>query len=175
MLVLRRKYDESVIIGDEVTLTVEEIVDCGDGRPIFGATVLLGFQTPRHVPICRSELLRTRGSGGAPPGRTEKPVPPRAGKLVEIADAMARLRIQVPPKIPVCCNGSPTAGLDLEESPEGTNHAARTVYHVSCRKEDRITICHNLTVAIFNFQRFVSLPRPYGFAQTAQRYRCDIT
>ena len=159
MLVLRRKYNESVVIADEVTLTVEEIRSSGDGRPIFGATVLFGFQTPRHVPIYRSELLRAKGSGHAPTGRTAKPVQQRTGKLVEISDAQACLRIQVPRKIPVSFNGS-TAGLDSEERLDGTTHTAKTVYRVSCQKEDRITICNNITIAICNFQRFVSLEYP---------------
>ena len=37
MLVLSRKKHESVVIGDEVTLTVEEICENGDGQRIFGA------------------------------------------------------------------------------------------------------------------------------------------
>ena len=149
-----------MVIADEVTLTVEEIRGSGDGRPIFGATVLFGFQTPRHVPIYRSELLRTKGSGHAPTGRTAKPVQQRTGKLVEISDAQVRLRIQVPRKIPVRCNGSPTVGFDLEERLDGATHPAKTVHHVSCQKEDRITICSNITIAILSFKRFVSLGYP---------------
>ena len=56
MLVLSRGKRESVVIGDEITLTVEEIAGQSDGRHILGATVRLGFQTPRYVSIYRSEL-----------------------------------------------------------------------------------------------------------------------
>jgi len=56
VLVLGRSKLQSVFVGDEITLTVEEICDSGDGQRIFGATVRLGFQAPKYVPICRGEL-----------------------------------------------------------------------------------------------------------------------
>ena len=117
MLVLTRKKGESVILGEEVTLTVEEI--CGsDGQRIFAAGVRLGFESPRYVSICRSELRPkgSRGGGGVKSGTASptqaSPTQPRPGRLVEVPDAQVRLRIQVPQKIPVCCNGTPLVGLD---------------------------------------------------------------
>ncbi|HUT12581.1 MAG TPA: carbon storage regulator [Thermoguttaceae bacterium] len=153
MLVLRRKQRESVILGDEVTLTVEEIRG-GDGQRLFGATVRLGFEAPRHVSICRSELC-VKGSPTGGPGRRAEPAEPQAGRLVEIPGAEARMRILVPRKIPVCCNGTPIAGLDREERFDRATRTPKTAYEVTCRKEDRITICSNIIIATFDFHYFV--------------------
>ena len=72
MLVLGRSKFQSVLVGDDVTVTVEEICDGGDGQRIFGATVRLGFQAPPYVPVCRSELRAKRqgvAHGGGKLGR----------------------------------------------------------------------------------------------------------
>jgi carbon storage regulator CsrA len=155
MLVLRRKQNESVVIGDEVTLTVEDVYDGDDGRRIFGATVRFGFQSPQYVSIFRDELLR-KGSGAARARKPAKPAPPRPGKVVDIPDAQVRLRIEVPQRIPVCCNGEPSVGLDPEEIYDRETHASTAVHHVTCHKGDRITICGNITIATLDFQRFVA-------------------
>lgn len=47
MLVLSRKRDESIVINDNITITVVEI---------RGDKVRLGIQAPREVPIHRSEI-----------------------------------------------------------------------------------------------------------------------
>ncbi len=154
MLVLSRKKRESVDIGDEVILTVEEIRGSDDGQRIFGATVRLGFQSPRYIPIYRSELRKTP-SGTGHTGRPGKPRQPREGKVVEISDAQVRLRIQVPQKIPVRCNGTPTVGLDSEERTDDERHTSTAVYHFTCHKDDRITICNNITIATLDVHRFV--------------------
>jgi carbon storage regulator CsrA len=160
MLVLSRRKHEGVIIGDEVTLTVEEICSSDDGQRLAGASVRLGFQSPRHVSICRDEL-RERRSG--PPGGVGKPAnPPQppAGRVVEIPDAQVRLRIQVPPKIPVCCNGQPTVALDSDERSGAESPQVMTAVHrITCHKDDRITICHNITIAALDVHRFVFTER----------------
>ncbi len=48
MLVLSRRVGESVVIGDDVTLTVLEV---------RGDVVRLGIDAPRHVAVRRAELL----------------------------------------------------------------------------------------------------------------------
>jgi carbon storage regulator len=48
MLVLSRKKDEKLVIGDEIVITVVEI---------RGDTVKLGISAPKDVPIYRSELI----------------------------------------------------------------------------------------------------------------------
>jgi len=143
-----------VVLADEVTLTVEEIYD-GDGRRIFGATVRLGFQSPRYVSIYRSELC-TRGSGNSRTVGTMEPARPRTGKVVEISGAQVRLRIQVPRKIPVSSDGTQTVELDSKKGPDDPARTPEAVYHVTCHKEDRIKICNNITVATLEFHRFVS-------------------
>jgi carbon storage regulator CsrA len=155
MLVLGRRKHQSVVIGDEITLTVEEICDSGDGQRIFGATVRLGFQTPQDISICRSEL-RAKRRGAAHAGGAAQRLQPRTGKLVELSDAQVRLRIQVPRKVPVCHNGTPTIGLDPEEGFDGETGGRKAVHHVTCQKNDRIAICHNITIAALDFRRLVS-------------------
>ena len=49
MLILRRKAGESLMIGDEVRLTVMDIYECG---------VRLAIDAPRSITILRSELLQ---------------------------------------------------------------------------------------------------------------------
>lgn len=151
MLILGRRKYESVIIGDEITLTVEDI--CNDDRRIPAASMRLGFQSPRYVPICRDELLRRHTGTGQSGGKPKRP--PRAGSLIEIEDATARLRIQVPTKVPVCHNGTPTVGVDSEKKADGQTQAPRTVHYITCHKGDRVTICHNITISALDFRRFV--------------------
>jgi carbon storage regulator len=49
MLVLSRKTNERIMIGDNIEVTIIEI--CGD-------RVRLGFVAPAHVPIHREEVAR---------------------------------------------------------------------------------------------------------------------
>ncbi|MDI3281006.1 MAG: carbon storage regulator CsrA [Bacillota bacterium] len=49
MLVLTRKLDESIIIGDNIKLTVVEI---------RGDQVKLGIEAPREIPVHREEVYR---------------------------------------------------------------------------------------------------------------------
>ena len=48
MLVLSRKKNESIVINDDVVITVVEI---------RGDKVRLGIQAPRHIPVHRREVL----------------------------------------------------------------------------------------------------------------------
>jgi carbon storage regulator len=61
MLVLSRKTNEKIMIGDDIVITVAEI---------RGTSVRLGIDAPKHVPIARDELLdrglwRDRRNGSA--------------------------------------------------------------------------------------------------------------
>lgn len=150
MLVLTRKEDESVILGDEVTVTVEEICD-SDDRVIVGARVRLGFQMPNSVAIKRAELVAKRSDFRCTNKSAAKPTPPPRGRLVDILDAAVRLRIQLPRKVPVLCNGTPT----VDSSASGASNAATASHCVTCRKGDRITICGNITLVAAGFKRFV--------------------
>jgi sRNA-binding carbon storage regulator CsrA len=153
MLVLGRGKCQSVVIGDEITLTVEEICDRSDGQHILGAKVRLGFQTPRYVSIYRGELRAKRPSTVS--GKVSQRLQPRTGDLVDLSDAQVRLRIQVPRKVPVRHNGTPTVGHDSEEELGGETHGPKTVHHITCHKDDRIAICNNITIAALDFHRFV--------------------
>lgn len=153
MLVLARRRRQSVVLGDEVIVTVEEILDA-DGQRLVGASIRLGFESPRSVSICRSELLTDR-SGDTRAGGRRRPAQVRAGRTVRIPDAQVRLRIEVPPKIPVRCNGKLSRGTGGAQSTRRTTSAPKEVHHISCRAQDQITICHNIMVAAVDFVRFV--------------------
>ena len=70
MLVLSRHRDESIIIGDDIVITVVDI---------RGDKVRLGIQAPTHIPVHRQEIYeaiqreKTRG-----PGDTGGEKPPQA-------------------------------------------------------------------------------------------------
>jgi len=151
MLVLTRREGEEVVLGDEVTVTVEQI--CGaDGQRIYGARARFGFELPRYVSVRRGEWRPKSPTAGPKNRHGSAPPPVREGSLVAIPSAAVRLRIQVPQKIPVCLNGSPTAGREAAEKAERN---ATVVHHVTCRQEDRITICRNMTVVTTGFEIFV--------------------
>ena len=152
MLVLGRSKLQSVFVGDEITLTVEEICDSGDGQRIFYATVRLGFQAPPYVPICRGEL-RAKPPGAAHKGRAAPQTRPRTSEIVDLSGAQVRLRIQAPRKVPICHNGKPTAGLDSEERFDGEDRSSKAVHHITCHKNDRIAICNNIIITALSFHR----------------------
>ena len=109
MLVLRRGKRQSVVIGDQITVTVEDLEDTTQGERIFGATVGLGFEMPRSISVYRKELKATRTPGsrcGRPSPRKQQ----QPGELVELAGVAVRLRIEVPPKVPVCHGGVSLVG-----------------------------------------------------------------
>lgn len=49
MLVLTRKLDESIMIGDDIKITVVGV---------RGDQVKLGIEAPRHIPVHREEIYR---------------------------------------------------------------------------------------------------------------------
>ena len=58
MLVLSRKRDESIIIGDTIVITVVDI---------RGDKVRLGIQAPKEVPIDRQEVYEAKQREGRKP------------------------------------------------------------------------------------------------------------
>ena len=46
-------------------------------------------------------------------------------------------------------------GVDAEDRRDGQTVAAVSVHRVTCEREDRVTICNNITVATLDFHRFV--------------------
>lgn len=62
MLILTRRPDESILIGDDITVTIVDI---------RGGNVRIGIEAPRHILVDRAEVrvrrneqtVRSRGSG----------------------------------------------------------------------------------------------------------------
>lgn len=70
MLVLSRKRDESIVIADQIVVTVVEI---------RGDRVRLGVEAPRHIPVYRGEIHAAIKVAAEPnaaeyiePGRTDR-------------------------------------------------------------------------------------------------------
>ena len=72
MLVLSRKKYESIIIGDNITITVVEI---------RGDKVRLGIQAPKEVPIWRSEIHQAIQQSGPVPDNGTPSQEPERGAL----------------------------------------------------------------------------------------------
>lgn len=70
MLVLSRHRDESIIIGDDIVVTVVDI---------RGDKVRLGIQAPTHIPVHRQEIYeaiqREKNRGPGDPGGPPPPAP----------------------------------------------------------------------------------------------------
>ena len=75
MLVLSRRVGESVVIGDDVTLTVLEV---------RGDVVRIGIDAPRSVKVHRAELLAELASSN------QGAVAPSADTVASLADAVRR-------------------------------------------------------------------------------------
>jgi carbon storage regulator len=79
MLVLTRKSNQSIMIGDDIEVSV---------LSIMGEKVRIGIQAPRDIPVFRKEVYleiqeeRARESNGVPAG---------AGVRAQVDDALRRL------------------------------------------------------------------------------------
>ena len=69
MLILSRRTDESIVIGDEVTITI---------LSVKGKQVRIGITAPADVSVHREEIYQRIQAGESVPGETpeaEKPEP----------------------------------------------------------------------------------------------------
>jgi len=72
MLILTRRVGESMMIGDQVTITV---------LGVKGNQVRLGINAPKDLPVNREEVLQRRQQdAAAPEGPVSKPSVEPAGK-----------------------------------------------------------------------------------------------
>ena len=72
MLILTRRVGESVVIGEEVTVTV---------LGVKGNQVRIGVNAPKTVSVHREEIfdrIKREGEAGSLPGETEPPPSPTA-------------------------------------------------------------------------------------------------
>ncbi|TIC85966.1 carbon storage regulator CsrA [Nocardioides sp. GY 10113] len=76
MLVLSRRVGESVVIGDDVTLTVLEV---------RGDVVRIGIDAPRSVRINRAELVQEVAEANAD---AASPSPAAVASLTSLAEAL---------------------------------------------------------------------------------------
>lgn len=95
VLVLTRRSGESVMIGDNVVVTVVEV---------RGDVVRLGIEAPREVRVHREEVYRAVGEANAAASRVSDDDMTRlaaqigSGSAAEAAEAPARPRPPGPPK-----------------------------------------------------------------------------
>lgn len=72
MLVLTRRVDESIVIGNDVVVTVLEV---------RGEQVRIGIEAPRDVTVHRREVFEERGGTlGQPGSALGRPSPGRSGR-----------------------------------------------------------------------------------------------
>ena len=62
MLILTRRVGESLIVGDEITVTV---------LGVKGNQVRIGVNAPRDVPVHREEIYKRIHEGDDPPAKKE--------------------------------------------------------------------------------------------------------
>jgi carbon storage regulator len=65
MLVLTRKFGQSLVIGDDITITILR-----EGR--HGNQVQVAVEAPKHIPIIREEA-KNRKPGDSPGERRRRP------------------------------------------------------------------------------------------------------
>ncbi len=63
MLVLSRRRNEKIVIGDDITITVLEV---------RGDQIQLGIEAPRSIPVHRWEVFRAIQDGLSGPGSASK-------------------------------------------------------------------------------------------------------
>ena len=85
MLVLSRKLNQSIVIGDDVHIVVVSI---------DRDTVKLGIQAPREVPVHRAEVYEEIQRAN----RAAVPVPAEGGAIVAAAPASLKSRKEPPKK-----------------------------------------------------------------------------
>lgn len=66
MLVLSRRRNEKIMIGEDITITILEV---------RGDQIQLGIQAPRDIPVHRYEVFRAIHDAGTPPAPGADPDP----------------------------------------------------------------------------------------------------
>jgi carbon storage regulator len=79
MLVLSRKKNESIVINNDITVTVVEI---------RGDKVRLGIVAPKEVPVHRQEVYDAIHGKGATPPATPSPAPVVVNKSADSAGSV---------------------------------------------------------------------------------------
>ena len=109
MLVLSRRRHETVVVGDDVKVTVLDVRS--SDRTVRGGQVKLGFQAPPDVCIQRQELLRRRKSGSCSSGR--RPSKPEiTGKKQLLREAVGQLQFEMPHGTSIHCGRACGASAD---------------------------------------------------------------
>jgi carbon storage regulator CsrA len=80
MLVLTRKLEQSIQIGDDVTITI---------LSVKGNTVRIGISAPEHVRVARTELARKLGGSPGSHGPTDVTAGPLVGEM-EVVEVQSR-------------------------------------------------------------------------------------
>lgn len=118
MLVLSRKQNEQICIGDEITITVVRVK---------GNAIRLGIEAPSHVPILRRELvfelpLQTNSHG--PPAIPAPAIPARVNSAEAHAERPARPSIDNASAMRTRCTGALRQGCYADATAPSSSQAA---------------------------------------------------
>jgi len=93
MLILTRRIGESVMIGDEVTITV---------LGVQGNQIRIGVNAPKSIPVHREEIydrIHGYGSANAAKATTSVPIPTPPQPAINAAPARHGLTFKIFPKL----------------------------------------------------------------------------
>jgi carbon storage regulator len=84
MLVLTRKSNQSIMIGDDIEVSV---------LSVMGEKVRIGIQAPQKVPVFRKEIYLEihREAGAAPEARQDGASPAGAERGVDVDESLRKL------------------------------------------------------------------------------------
>ena len=86
MLVLTRKSNQSIMIGDDIEVSV---------LSIMGEKVRIGIQAPRDIPVFRKEVYleiqEERGGVGVAVGDSQRTTEPAGGLRAQVDDELRKL------------------------------------------------------------------------------------
>ena len=167
MLVLTRRINDSVIVGNDVKMTFLG-VRIGE-TTVAGAQVKLGFEAPKEVSIQRQEMFDRMKSKSS--SRSYGSKPNIAGKIQPIRDAVVLLQFQVPQEISIHCSRTCedasghrqiVSACRTESISADQEHALNPspIRIINCLKEDNILIGNQLLITIVDVFRFVKDPTP---------------
>ena len=165
MLVLSRGRNQSVLVGDDVVVTLLD-VRSGDSF-VHRAKARLGFDAPREIAIQRQEVFE-RMQAKSSSGQSHQPKPKLAlsGTNHPVNEATVRLQIQTPRQVSIHCsratgqsNGKrrivQSFPAEVISADADDSDGQKLLRIIDCMKNDNILIGNQLQVTIVDVVEFV--------------------